>query len=360
MKILVIYASAGAGHQKAAEAIYDGIKKYTKHDAKIVDVLDYTSAKELYRQSYIQMVSKVPWLWAFSFSLIDIPWVQPLVHGVRRVYNTIIGQKLEKFLKTEQFDYMFSTHFMPNEVASSLKARRLIKTKIVSCVTDFDVHKIWIAKNVDRYTVASEWTRDKLKKIGVDENKINVTGIPTNERFSQVFDIVELKKKLNVKPDIFTVLIATGSFGFGPIEEIIKALKGDFQVIVVCGHNKTLFQTLNEKKYDNVIVCGLVNNMHELMAVSDIMVTKPGGLSIAEALVRELPMIFFAPIPGQETNNIQVLKRYGIGFASSNIDDIVAELKSLRSSRDRFMTVLKRTKNLSSPSAVKDIVSLIV
>ncbi|MBF0384375.1 MAG: hypothetical protein HQL27_00750 [Candidatus Omnitrophica bacterium] len=360
MKILVIYASAGAGHQKAAEAIYEGIKKYTSHEARLVDVLDYTNSKNLYKKSYFLMISKAPWLWAFFFGLIDIPWLQPLVRFVRRVYNSIIAVKLEKFLKAEQFDYILSTHFMPNEVASSLKAKGLIKSKVISCVTDFDVHKIWLGKAVDKYTVACEWTKEKLKSIGIDEKKIFVTGIPTNEKFAAKVDVSELKKKLGVRPDAFTALIATGSFGIGPIEEIIKALNGEMQVVVVCGHNKGLYQTLSEQKYGDVVVFSLVDNMYELMSVADVMVTKPGGLSISEALVKQLPMIFFSPIPGQETNNIMVLKRYGIGFEGSGIEEIVSELKSLMNSRDKFLTALKMTTNLSYPSAVKDIVSLIV
>ena len=110
---------------------------------------------------------------------------------------------------------------------------------------------------------------------------------------------------MGLQPDLFTVLVATGSFGIGPIEGIIDVLKG-FQVIVVCGHNRDLFRKLSGKYCALVKVLGLVDNMHELMAVSDAMVTKPGGLSICEALVSQLPLIFFNAIPGQEIGNIKV------------------------------------------------------
>jgi processive 1,2-diacylglycerol beta-glucosyltransferase len=154
------------------------------------------------------------------------------------------------------------------------------------------------------------------------------------------------------------VLVATGSFGIGPIEEIVEKLEG-FQVIVVCGNNRTLYQSLSERHLAHAHVLGLVNNMHELMAVSDAMVTKPGGLSISEALVSGLPMIFFNAIPGQETGNILVLKAYGIGISGCGIEGICEELKKMKASKELFLTAREKIKALARPSSVSDILSLI-
>jgi len=360
MRILIVHASAGAGHFKAAESIYDGIKAHTDYDAKLIDALDYTSPffKKMYRGSYFFLISKVPSLWAFAFAILDFSFLQWIIRKFRRVYNFANGQKFQKFLIKENFDYIISTHFMPNEVASSLKRKKLITSKIISAVTDYDVHRIWTADFVDTYAVGCDWTKKKLLRIGIDESKIIVTGIPTNEKFTSEKDIGELKRKLEIKEDVFTVLIATGSFGIGPIEEIIEASSG-LQIIVVCGHNQSLFSSLSSNKKELVRVFGLVDNMHEIMAVSDIMVTKPGGLSISEALVSKLPMIFFNPIPGQETNNIKVLREYGIGISDCSIEQIIEELNKMKSSKEIFSDAVEKTKNLAHPNAVKDIISLL-
>lgn len=359
MKILITHASAGAGHMKAAEAIYNGFKKYSEHDVMMCDVLDYTSPsfKKLYRGTYSFLVSTIPTLWAFCFGLIDIPWLQGFVRWIRRIYNGSNAKKFEAFLLSERFDYVIATHFMPTEITAALKRSGAIDSKLITVITDYDVHKIWLADDVHLYSVACDWTKKKMITLGVDEAKIFSTGIPSDEKFSSEHDIAVLKQKLKLKPDVFTVLIATGSFGIGPIEEVAKALN-DFQIIVICGHNKGLYQRLSQQPKELVHVMGLVDNMHELMAVSDVMVTKPGGLSITEALVSDLPMIFFSPIPGQETNNIKVLNEYGIGFNSRRTEDIVNELERLRSSRDAFMTALRKTKRLAHPSAVKDILNV--
>jgi processive 1,2-diacylglycerol beta-glucosyltransferase len=361
MKILVIHASAGAGHMKAAEAIFNGLKKNASHEAVIVDALDYTSPafKDLYRNTYSTLISKFPWLWGFVFGALDFKFIQPLERAFRRIYNKINAGKLEAFLKKEQFDYVIATHFMPTEIVSALKGKGVIHAKLFTVVTDFDVHHIWLGKNVDHYSVASSWTKEKMLELGIEEHKIHVTGIPTDEKFSELRDIGALKKKLVLKENLFTILIATGSFGIGPIEEVIKALEG-FQTIVVCGHNKKLYERLTAQAYPDAKIFGLVNNMYELMAVSDVMVTKPGGLSIAEALVSQLPLIFFNPIPGQEANNIKVLSHYNLGFHSNSIDDISREVKRLSAFKDDFMTALKRTKQLSCPNAVSDIIRLVI
>lgn len=360
MKVLVIYATAGAGHRKAAEALYSGLKSRPDIDAFLVDSLDYTNPfyKQLYSQTYTFLISKTPWLWGFLFGLLDIKWVLPLVRLVRRIQNAVNARRLSQHLIREKFDYIFSTHFFPTEVAAYLRKKGKINTTVVCSVTDFDVHTIWLADGVDYYTVASEWTKDKLQTLGISEGKIIVSGIPTDKKFSDIKDIDALRQKLDLKKDVFTVLVATGSFGIGPIEEIIRQLP-DFQVMVVCGHNKALYKRLSRTEKELVKIFGLVDNMYELMAAADIMITKPGGLSISEALVSGLPLVFFNAIPGQESDNIKVLKEYGIGISGCRIEEMAKILDRFKSSSEEFQAAQERTKILAKPEAVNDIVALI-
>ncbi len=363
MKILVIHASAGAGHLKAAQAIYDALKKNTSFEVVFADALDYTSPsfKKFYQCTYIFLVTGMSWLWGFSFELLDRTWIQPLMRSTRRFYNGFNARRLNAFLKDRNFDYVVTTHFLPGEVVAALKRTGEIRSRLITVVTDFDVHRIWLNPETDYYAVASEWTAQKLQQLGIAEGKIRVTGIPVNEQFLHPADRGELKRKLGLKENVFTVLIATGSFGIGPIEEILRILETEdgLQILVVCGHNRGLAERLRGRNYAGAKIFGLVDNMHELMAVSDCMVTKPGGLSIAEALVSQLPMIFFHPIPGQETNNVRVLREYGIGCMPADVPGIAGELRKLKSFRDAHLTALKHTQRLARPAAVRDIISLI-
>ena len=362
MKILVIYATAGAGHRKAAEAVYQGLKSRGNIGAEFIlaDSLVYTTPlyKKLYSDTYTFLITKIPAAWGGIFAMLDWGWLQPLVRLIRRIQNTINGRKLAAYLKKEKFDYIISTHFFPNEVAAYLKRKKLIASKIIAVVTDYDVHRIWLGEGIDYYCGACEYTIEKLKKLGVPAERAVMTGIPTDSKFAAPHNIVELKKKLGLKEGIFTVLVATGSFGIGPIEEIAERLP-DFQVMIVCGHNQELYKRLSKKHRELLKVFGLVDNMPELMAAADVMITKPGGLSISEALVVGLPMIFFNAIPGQETNNVAVLGKCQVGISNCPVEEMVGVLRRFHSNPQEFQAAKNKSKALGKPNAVQDIINLI-
>src|SRR3989338_4714682 len=261
MKILVVHTSAGAGHTKAAEAVLDLLKKNPAYSIFFVDALDYTGPfyKKIYQGSYAFLITKIPWAWGFFFWLTDCSLLRTLVGMARRIINGINARRFAGFLVREQFDWIVSTHFFPNEVISHLKEKSLIRSKTICVVTDFDVHSLWLGKGIDWYTVASDYTRQKMAQLGVDSSKVVVTGIPTHEKFAKEFNRDELKAGLELKKDAFTVLIATGSFGIGPIEKITATLK-KYQVIVICGRNRFLFSRLGQRNFRHAKIHGLVHN----------------------------------------------------------------------------------------------------
>ncbi len=357
MKILIIHASAGAGHKMAAKAVYDALRDDPAHDVTLVDALDFANPvfRLTYSGSYTFLITKIPRLWGLFFAVVDQPALQPVIRLLRRVYNAANTPRLHRHIIEAGYDWVISTHFLPIEVVSALKKSGKITAKLMACVTDYDVHRIWLGSGVDRYCVATDWTGNKMRQLGVSADRISVTGIPCHKKFVASRDREAIRRDLALKSE-FTVLIATGSFGIGPIEQIIDSL-GDFQVIVVCGHNQALRERLQHKAAGHVKVMGLVDNMHELMAASDVMVSKPGGLSITEALVSHLPLIFFNAIPGQETHNIRILAEYGIGISGCTIAEIAVKLKELRSSPERYRQLRDKTAVLAKPGAVDDIIS---
>jgi processive 1,2-diacylglycerol beta-glucosyltransferase len=215
-----------------------------------------------------------------------------------------------------------------------------------------------VNQGVNIYSVACDYTKEKMMRLGIEADRVFVTGIPTDEKFIFNPDKKEIRQTLKVNPDLFTVLIATGSFGMGPIQELIQVLSGH-QLLIVCGHNKKLFESLKSKANNKVHVFGLVNNMHELMSAADVMVTKPGGLSIAEALVKKLPLIFFSAIPGQETGNINVLVKYQAAAEQGSMIDIVERVDDLSFSPEHYHQLRQKLEVLSKPNAVKDIIKLL-
>jgi len=360
MRILVVYATAGAGHKKAAEAIYQAFKSKEGYYVRLIDALDYTrpSFKKSYPRSYAFLVTHLSWIWGIFFALLDLPWMQSFVRSVRRLYNGFNAMPLHHYLIQEEFDCIITTQFLSAEVSAYLKRTGKISARIICVVTDFDVHRIWLNEGIDIYTGACDYTRDKLLALGVPSEKVYVTGIPTDAKFAAPSDKSALRKKLGLGEKM-TVLIATGSFGMGPIEELMKLL-GEHQLLIVCGHNWHLYQRLKPLAGGSTHIYGLVDNMDELMSAADVMVTKPGGLSIAEALVKRLPMIFFSAIPGQETNNIKVLNSYGIVPKSQcSLQQIARTINELDSNPNTYNALRQRMNDLSKPDAADDIIALL-
>ena len=260
--------------------MFHGLVARGVSDAVIVDALEHTNPffKKAYPAGYEFMVGKLPKLWALFFELTDQEWIQPLFEGGRRLYNGINSGALVKFVKEGRFDTIVTAHFLSTEVVGHLRSSgQLPGSRLVTIVTDYDVHRIWLSKGVDLYLVASEYTKRRLRALGIAEDKIAVTGIPVDEKFVVPRDKQEMRRKLGLKPELFTVLLSTSSFGFGPIEEL-SGMLADVQMLIITGNNKELFGRLTARNNPLHKVCGFVDNMEELMAASDVMITKPGGL----------------------------------------------------------------------------------
>lgn len=321
------------------------------------DALDHSSAlfSATYASFYAYMVGKLPGLWEKFFELSDQAWFSPVFCSVRRVYNALNAGPLVRLVTEGEFDVVVSTHFFATEVCGYLRQTGKLRSRLVTIVTDYDVHRIWLSSGVDLYLVACEHTRERLIALGVDPGRVRVTGIPVDEKFLAPRDKQEIRRKLGLRPEAFTALVSTSSFGFGPIDELAEQLK-DVQLILICGNNKALAGKIAARKNPLHKVCGFVNNMEEMLAATDVMVTKPGGLSITEALSAGLPMIFFSAIPGQEAGNVAVLERYKIGSSGQSLPDIAAKIHALASSPERLAAARAACAALARPRSVEDII----
>lgn len=358
--ILVIHASAGAGHRKAAEALQHGLEARGLASV-LIDALDHTNVffRLAYTRGYEFAVGKLPVIWAFFFALTDQAWFLPVFRMVRRVYNGVNTGPLVEYIKAGKFERIVVTHFLAAEVCGYLRRTGAITAKVVVVVTDFDVHKIWLIPGVDEYCVASEYTRGRLQALGVDAAKIFVTGIPLDEKFTRPRHKQDVRRCLGLDAEAFTVLISTSSFGFGPIEELAGYFK-DIQLIIICGNNQRLRHCLDVQANPRHKVCGFVDNMEEMMAAADVMVTKPGGLSVTEALANNLPMVFFSAIPGQEAGNVRVLAANGIGLSGLPLRDIASEVLGMAASPAALADAREKTKKLAKPDSVRDVIARLV
>ncbi len=365
-KTLILYASAGHGHQKAAQAVAEAYAEADPRQAvECLDVLENMPPflGQSYKGVYIFLIKYFPWLWGILYGVADMRPFYFLIAPVRDLLNRFSVRRLIRRLSDENPSAIVSTHFLSTQVVGSLKKRGKISSLLVTVITDYQPHFFWLDDRVDAYAVGAPETRDELVRRGVPAERIHVTGIPTGKAFRVSIPREAAAKILGLDTTRFTVLLTSGGAGVGDIARIARrlaALPEQPQVLVVCGTNKKLFSGLQgiQAEYKNLKVFGFIKNMHELMAASDILIGKGGGLTIAESLCLGKPLIFYRPVPGQETRNAGVLCRHGAAVEAPSIDAVVEQAAKLMTERSEMQRMAERAKALGKPDAALRVVRL--
>ncbi len=364
MKILIIHATAGAGHLKAALALHQAFLARANETDQIkkIDALDYTNDffKKAYPAVYIFLVRYAPFLWGGIFHLLNCRPLKPLINFIRHFFNSMQGKRLISYVLKEQPDAVICEHFLSAELMSHLKRKGKFTGYVLCGVTDFGVHQFWINEGTDFYFVASQMTKDELVEKGVPEEKIIITGIPVEEKFSKEISKSQMRSKLGLDEDKFTVLITSGGFGVGPIKKIARLLdeiSSDLQMLVICGKNTQLIDFFKEQTFKKkIMVFGYVNNMEECMEASDIIISKSGGLTVSESLVKGLPMLIIRPIPGQEMRNAQIIENSKIGIRLNDVSEVTGQVEKMLEGDGKILKQMKdNALKLAKPKAAQRI-----
>lgn len=368
-KIIILHSTAGMGHKKAALALLKAFEDSKKDlDIDIVDVMEYANKvyRFLYLGFYVFLMSKARWLWGFMYYFSNNPFVDLLTRNVRGILDYVSSRNMGKMLVEKSPDAIVATHFFIPSIAGILKRKKTFKAKLFALMTDYGPHSFWLSKHMDMFFVGSEFASRGMIKRGVPSEKVKVTGIATTEEFNQQFDVDGLKEKYKLDKSKKTVFMMSGGFGVGPMEEMLMSLNScnvDIQVITVCGHNKMAFDNVKslekELKYP-VIVFGFTDKVAELMAISDVMVTKAGGISVTEALNSSLPMILFASVPGQETWNEEFLVSEGAAEKAKKVEDIPVIVNKILLSEEVYCSMKEAISKVRRPNAAKDIVDVVL
>lgn len=365
-RVLLLSASAGAGHVRAAEAVEKAFRATAGNlNVRHVDVLNYTNKvfRHLYSKAYIDLVNKMPEVPGWLYDKLDKPWKN---ERRRLALDKLNTRPFVKMLREYQPDMIVCTHFLPAEIVSWLKAKERLASRQAIVVTDFDVHAMWLVHHYEHYFVAIDEARVYLEVLGIPAEKITVTGIPIDPVFAARKDKQEMRRQHGLATDRTTILLSAGGFGVGSMETLIAALlhlKTRSQIVAVCGRNAELKERLDNMAArvnadDQVVVkpFGYTREMDELMAASDLVLGKPGGLTTSEALAKGLVFVIFNPIPGQEERNSDHLLEAGVGIRCNNLATMAYKLDGLLSDSRRFAAMLRNTRRLARPNAAMEIV----
>jgi processive 1,2-diacylglycerol beta-glucosyltransferase len=373
-RVLLLSASAGAGHVRAAQAIERAFAEIgdatgERREVHHFDILNYTNKvfRHLYSKAYIDLVNKMPEVPGWFYDKLDKPWKN---ERRRLALDKLNTRPLVKLLHQHQPDLIVCTHFLPAEIVSWLKAKERLSSRQVIVVTDFDVHAMWLVHHYEHYFVAIEEARVYLEALGIRPDKITVSGIPIDPVFGQVKDKQAMRDKHGLAADRTTILLSAGGFGVGSVDALIAAvmpLKHRAQVVAICGRNeelqKRLLRQASRLKEEAMVVVkpfGYTNEMDELMTASDIVLGKPGGLTTSEALAKGLVFAIVNPIPGQEERNSDHLLEAGAGIRCNNLPTLAYKLDQLLSDTTRFSAMQSSARRMGHPNSAKKIVQQLI
>jgi processive 1,2-diacylglycerol beta-glucosyltransferase len=366
-KVLILSASAGAGHVRAAQAVERALLE-TKAAAEVlhVDTLQYTNKvfRTLYSKTYIDMVNRMPELLGWLYDYLDQPWKRM---RRRLAFDKLNTRPLVKLIEKTKADLAVCTHFLPAEILSWLNAKKRIVQPQAIVVTDFDVHAMWLCHHYQQYFVPLEETRVHLEKLGIPPSKVTVTGIPIDPVYAKPKDKAEMRLKHGLDPQRTTILVSAGGFGVGQMDHLIRSLlelEHRAQVVAVCGRSVELKHKLDEVSASQLLdgrvslrVLGYTTVMDELMSAADLMVGKPGGLTTSEALAKGLVLCIVNPIPGQEERNSDHLLEQGVAIRCNNLPALAYKLDRLLDDPARLAWMRQNVARMARPRAAYDVVS---
>jgi processive 1,2-diacylglycerol beta-glucosyltransferase len=365
--LMILSASGGAGHRQAGEALLHAA--HTLQDrctAEHHDCLDFTSPvfKSLYAGSYLHMVNRAPAVWGYMYERTERRRME--AHGLLKLFDRFNYRRFLQEILDRNPDALVCTHFLPYiSISRSLRTLRP-DLPVYAVTTDFDAHQYWIDPVVRRYYVYHQESAWQLHAKGVPAEQIRVSGIPVLPGFARRGSRSAARKRLAIPRGAFTILFLSGGFGTGRMEETIGHLLGvlqhlaprRFNVLIVCGKNERVRESLERSVFPpNVTarVVGFVENMHDFMHASDLLVSKAGGLTSAEAMAAGLPMIIVDPIPGQETRNADILVEYGAGWKALNLGNFMYKLLRVAENPPLLKAAREAALRLGRPQAARDI-----
>jgi processive 1,2-diacylglycerol beta-glucosyltransferase len=365
-RVLLLSASSGAGHVRAAQALEKAFAARADCEVEHIDAIEYVSKlfQRVYDKTYISMVRRAPELMGVLYERTDQPWQHP---RRRLALDRLNAQPMIRMLKKVQPDLCVATHFLPAEIIAWLIAKKKLSAKNAIVVTDYDVHAMWLCRTVGRYYVAIPEAAEYLAGIGVPREILRVTGIPIDPVFSVPLDRTVARKELKLDSSAQILLLAAGGYGVGPLEQLVQdllKLQKPWQLVAIAGKSEKMKKRLDEIAgaagtlpggASRLVPVGFTTQMDHYMAAANLLVGKAGGLTTSEALARHLPMALIEPIPGQEYRNADHLLEAGAAIRCNNLPAAAWKIAKLFDDPSKLASMQDAATAMAHPHAAADI-----
>jgi processive 1,2-diacylglycerol beta-glucosyltransferase len=315
----------------------------------------YPTIGKLVARTYLEILRHTPILWDYMY---DNPDVETATREIRDLLNLISLPKLRSLLKHHNPQALVCTQAVPCSVFAAEKRHGKLHIPLIAVITDFAIHSYWVHPEVDLYCVASEEARRYLIQNGITAAKIIVTGIPISPAFLRRVSKEQARAEFDVDPNRPTILVMGGSQGLGPLQEMVGQLHQlSYQCLITAGVNRDLFRSIQKRygKDRRIRVFGYTKMVSTLMDASDLLITKPGGLTSSEALAKALPMIITNPIPGQEERNARYLLKQGVAEEADDPEEIALLAQTLFHHPTKMKRMAEKAAAISHPYAAMEV-----
>lgn len=366
-RILIFYGSYGGGHLSASRSIRDYIQSnHPDSEIMMVDCIEYINKlfNKVTTKAYVDFSKNARWIWKQLYYGSESGGLARISNSINRIMAIKLDKLIQEFCPT----LIISTHPFSSQMCAILKQKGKLSCTLATVMTDYAPHNQWLVAHefVDYYFVAHEGMKEQLIERGVEPNKIYATGIPLSNRFLLNYDKPKILQEYNLSPDKKTILFfCGGEYGFGKDKTFnrLKAIIDTFpnlQVIAIAGRNEKMkerFDALVEEtnSRNTVKILSYTNQVPELMSVSDLVITKPGGLTTTESLASGLPLIIIDPLPGQEEENADFIEKSGAGIWIKENDDIQNILFDVLGNTYKLQDMKIRARLIAKKNSTKDI-----
>ncbi|WP_454726149.1 MULTISPECIES: MGDG synthase family glycosyltransferase [Cupriavidus] len=361
-KILFLSVSAGAGHMRAAEALrLTAQAEFPEVRTLHLDVMAYVPAtfRKLYTDFYIKLVNSYPALWGMLYTHTSEADPAAPMQKLRRAAERLSTRALRRAIDAFAPDAIVCTHFLPAEILMHEVRRQRLAVPVWVQVTDFDLHGMWVIPHMTGYFAASEEIAFRMRASRIEPGRVHATGIPVVPAFTVPQDRQACAAHFGLDPARRAIMLMGGGAGLGGLDAVARALLGldhDFQLIVMAGRNEAALarlEALAAATPGRLFPFGFTDEVARLMACSDLVITKPGGLTTSECLAMGVPMIVNAPIPGQEERNADYLLEQGAALKAVDLVSLEYRVRLLLAEPARLARMRERARALGRPAAAR-------
>ena len=367
--LLILSGPMGSGHARAAEAIKAWANiEYPDLKVTHINIAECMSwfSRKIYDKYYIDLINYLPSIWRYIYRTTDTPPATSKVDTLLRWLRKNTAKKVIRRVKEVNADYIICTHFMPAEYLNIVKKNGKLKTPVATVITDFDLHWIYVKKHLDYFFVSNDEVAYRLAEREIPDEKIHVTGIPIFPNFSSCYSKDKLRDEFWLKKDKITFLLMSGGAGVGAIDKISEYLlshSDTIQIIAMAGRSEELLASLQEivKKYPNrILPVAFTKEMPKYLATCDIVVTKPGGISVSECLAMKKPVIIMNPIAGHEERNADYLLEQSVALKAYDEASLLFKYKLFLKESHRLEFMNEMVEKNSKPYAGLNILKVVL